>query len=99
MGHRRTEEADADLHDIWYYVASRSGSLETADRFIDSITDRFLILASHPNLGRSRDEDLRPGLRSFLVGDYVILYEIVEGDVVILRVIRGSRDVEAMFGR
>jgi toxin ParE1/3/4 len=75
------------------------GASKSLTRFIESITDRFLILAEHPNLGRSRAEDLRPGLRSFPVGDCVILYEMVEGDVVILRVIRGSRDVEAMFGR
>ena len=32
------------------------------------------LLASYPNLGRARDEDLRPGLRSFPVGEYVIIY-------------------------
>ena len=65
MGHIRTPRADSDFDEIWYYVAGRSGSLETADRIVDSIADRFLLLASHPNIGRARDEDLRPGLRSF----------------------------------
>jgi toxin ParE1/3/4 len=98
MGHRRTPQADSDLDDIWYYVATKSGSLDVADRFIDSITDRFFLLASHPNLGRARDEDLRPGLRSFPVGKYVIIYRIQDEDVLILRVLRGSRNIEAMFG-
>ncbi len=35
---------------------------------------RELAHASYPNLGRARDEDLRPGLRSFPVGEYVIIY-------------------------
>ena len=35
------------------------------------ITDRFLLLASRPNIGRARDEDLRPSPRSFPVGEYV----------------------------
>jgi toxin ParE1/3/4 len=52
----------------------------------------------HPNLGRARDEDLRPGLRSFPVGEYVILYRIEDEDVVILRVLRGSRNMAALFG-
>jgi toxin ParE1/3/4 len=96
MGHRRTEDADADLHDIWYYVALRSGSLEIADRLIDSITERFLLLASQPNLGRARP-DLNTDLRSFPVSEYVIIYRIEDDDVVILRVLRGSRNIEALF--
>ena len=98
MGHRRTPQADSDLDSIWYYVASKSAGVEIADRLIDSITDRFFLLASHPNIGRSRDEDLRPGLRSFPVGEYVIIYRIEDEDVLILRVLRGSRNIEALFG-
>ena len=47
MGHLRSPQADSDLGDIWVYVAKRSGSLDTADRLIDSITDRFALLATH----------------------------------------------------
>ncbi len=98
MGHRRTPQADSDLDGIWYYVASKSGSVETADRLIDSVTHRFFLLASHPNIGRARDEDLHPGLRSFPVGEYLIIYQIEDADVLILRVVRGSRNIEALFG-
>ena len=98
MAHRRAPKADLDLDDIWYYVATRSGSADIADRLTDSITDRFFLLAGHPYLGRARDEDLRPGLRSFPVGEYVIIYRIDAEDVVILRVLRGSRNIEAIFG-
>lgn len=99
MGQLRTPQADSDLDEIWYYIAAKSRSIEIADRLIDSITDRFFLLASHPNLGRARDEDLRPGLRSFPVGEYVIIYRIQDEDVLILRVLRGSRNIEALFGR
>jgi toxin ParE1/3/4 len=97
MGHRRAPHADSDLDEIWYYVASKSGSLDIADRLVDSITDRFFLLASHPNIGRARDEDLRLGLRSFPVGEYVIIYRVEEDDVLILRVLRGSRDISGLF--
>ena len=97
MAPLRTPQADSDLDEIWHYVASKSGSLDIADRFIDSITDRFFLLASHPHIGRARDEELRPGLRSFAVGEYVIVYRIQEKCVVILRVLRGSRNIEAML--
>lgn len=41
MAHRLAPEAEADLDNIWYYIASESGSLEIADKLIDSIADRF----------------------------------------------------------
>jgi plasmid stabilization system protein ParE len=51
----------------------------------------------HSHIGRRRDEDLRPGLRSFAVRVYVILYRIEKRDVLILHVFRGSRDMEALL--
>jgi toxin ParE1/3/4 len=77
--------------------ASRSNSVEIANGLIESITSRFLILGGHPNIGRVRDEDLRPGLRSFPVGEYLIIYRIQDDDVIILRVVRGSRNLVALF--
>jgi len=79
------------------YVATQSGNADTADRFIDSITSRFLLLASYPQIGRQRDEDLRPGVRTFTVGEYVIAYRIEVSDVLILRVLRGDRDIGALL--
>lgn len=37
-------------------------------------------------------------MRSFSVGEYLILYRIDEQDALILRVVRGSRNIEAHFG-
>ena len=53
MSHRRSPLADSDLDDIWYYVASQSGSMDIADRLVGSITDRFFLLASHPSVART----------------------------------------------
>src|SRR5438132_14435467 len=78
-------------------LANQSSSIEVADRVIDSITARFALLARQPYIGRRRDEDLRPGVRSFVVGDYVIAYRVDGDNVLILRVLRGSRDLEALF--
>ena len=36
MAHRLAPEVEADLLDAWYYVFSESGSLEHADRLIDT---------------------------------------------------------------
>jgi len=97
MAHRLAPEAEAELDDIWYYIVKESHSIETADRVVDSINDRFFLLATYPHIGRRRDEDLRPGLRTFPVGEYVIIYRVEGEDVLILHVIRGSRDIEALL--
>jgi len=97
MAHRLALAAEAELDDIWHYIATESRSIEIADRVVDAITARFFLLATHPHIGRRRDEDLRPGLRSFPAGEYVIIYRVDDADVLILHVVRGSRDLEALF--
>lgn len=97
MAHRAAPQAEIDLEDIWVYVSTESGSIEIANRLVDSITDRYLTLAGFPFMGRSRDEDFGIGSRSFAVGEYVIIYEVEGGEILILRVVHGSRDIEALF--
>jgi len=94
MAHRVAPQAKSDLDEIWYFVAIQSGSTEIAGRLIENITDRFLLLSRFPEIGRSRDEELRPGLRSFSVGAYLIFYRIEGDEVLVLRVIHVSRDIE-----
>src|SRR5258708_36141061 len=59
--------------------------------WIDSITDRFFLLSSHPYLGRARDDDFGAGSRSFPVGEHVIVYCVEDDDVLILRVAQSSK--------
>ena len=102
MAHRVAEDVDAELDGIWLYIAKQSGSVEIADKVVNSITDCFVALGRNPRMGRRRDEDLAPGLRSFPVGNYVIVYCIdlnctKEEDAAILHVLHGSRDIESFF--
>ena len=60
MAHRVAQRAEADLDDIWLYVAKGSSSIEMANRLIDTITDRFFTLARFPYMGRSREKDFGP---------------------------------------
>jgi len=70
--------------------------LAIANRLVESITERFVLLGTHPSAGRRRD-DLRPGIRSFPVGNYLLLYRIEDEDVLIQRVLHGSRDLRALL--
>ena len=99
MAHRVAPQAEADLDDIWLYIAKESGSMDVATRLIDAITSRFFFLASFPYIGRARDEDFGTGSRSVAVSEYVIVYCVEGEDVFILRVVHGRRDLEALFGK
>jgi plasmid stabilization system protein ParE len=93
-GFRLSKEAEADLDSIWLYIVRESGSIDVANRVVDSISERFWLLARHPFIGRSRDRDLRPGLRSLVADDYVIIHRVEDtGVVLILHVLPGSRDI------
>jgi len=95
---RLSPEAEAELDEIWLYIARASGSMETANRVIDEITDSLWALARHPYIGRKRDHDLRPGLRTFTSGQYIIVHRIAEHDVVlILHIFHGKRDIGSLL--
>ena len=74
----------------------KAAARENATRLVD-FTDRFFLLARFPYLGTARDEDLGTGSRTSPVGEYVIVYCVAEGDVLILRVAHGRRDLEELF--
>lgn len=65
---------------------------------MDKLFDRFGMLVRQPLIGEACD-DLAPNLRYFPVGNYVIYYQPTDDGVVIVRVVHGARDVNALFGR
>lgn len=94
MPYRLSALAEKDLEDIWSYVA-KDASIETADRLIDAIFDRFELLVEQPLMGRTRPE-FGEGVRSIVVESHVIYYRH-EQDVLIARVLHGSRDQAAAW--
>jgi toxin ParE1/3/4 len=99
MALRVAAAVEAELDEIWSYVATESGDADIAERLINSITDHFFVLAKHPQLGRRRDRDLRPGLRSLSVGTYVIIHRVEGSDVIILHVLHGRRDLRTLLNQ
>ena len=95
MAYRLAKRAEADLEDIAYYIAKESGSLETAKRVTESITDRFHMLGANPYAGRARDDDLGPSRRSFPADRYIIVYRVSGRDVPAFR----ERPQDAVFKR
>ena len=97
MAVRFAPEAAADLDGIWWYTADASGSTNVADRMIDDLVHQCWLLEKFPQLGRRRDHDLRTGLRSLSVGDYVVLYRIDRVDALILHIFHGNRDIDRLL--
>lgn len=93
-GYSLSVPADDDLTEIFNYIAAYNS--DAAKRIIEQITDRFAFLSSNPGAGH-RCEDLQPEMRRSVVGKYVVYYKLVDGDVLVLRVLHGRRDAGAVF--
>lgn len=57
-----TEAAESDLRQIWEFIAL--DSVHQADRWIDRLHARCIVLADQPGFGRPRPE-LADGLRCY----------------------------------
>ena len=92
---RITPTASRDIESIMDYLAEKV-SVERAEHFLEKINAKFKLLVKFPQIGRRRDE-LYPGLRSVPLEDYLIFYRLVPGEIEVMRVVGGYRDLEALF--
>lgn len=88
----RTAHAEEDLIAIWLHIAR--GDEAAADRLLDRIEARWQQLTTYPFSGAPR-EDIAPGIRHLVVGEYLTLYRVGEDAVENLRVLHGWRNIEA----
>jgi len=86
--------AEVDILEIWDYIAE--DSTVEADRWIDRLDETLALWATQPTMGRSRNE-LATGLRSLAFGRYVVFFEPLSDGIDVVRVLHGSRDIEATF--
>ncbi len=95
-------KADGDLDEQAYYYATKTPAL--GHRFLVAAHETFNLLATQPEMGW-RPRLQHPGLRSlriFRVEGFeriIILYLPFAEGVEILRVIHGSRNLEAVLSR
>ena len=89
-----TVPASHDLRDIHDFIAR--DNVEAALRFVQRLEQRCKDIANMPGIGRRRDE-LASGLRNIVEGEYLIFYRVSGDDVIIQRVIQGSRNLPSQF--
>lgn len=95
MTFRLRPEAEADIEGIVLYIAADNPVAARA--WFDDLHVRFRRLAATPEMGVARD-DVRPGLRFFPVGRYLVLYRIDAPHVEIVRVVHGARQWQELLG-
>jgi toxin ParE1/3/4 len=88
----RTANAEEDLIATWLHIARDDEA--AADRLLDRIEARWQQLATYPFSGAPR-EDIAPGIRHLVIGEYLTLYRVGEDAIEILRVLHGRRNIEA----
>jgi len=91
-----SQNAKADIDEIWRYIATET-SIQAANRVRDSLSRCFNLLRRNPFAGKSREDDLIPGLRSISSGKYIVFYRAEAGMVRIVRVLHGMRDLPAIL--
>jgi toxin ParE1/3/4 len=87
--------ARTDLADIRHDI--RQDKPAAADEQIAKFFRAFQVLARNFELGQRRPE-FGPDLRTFSVGNYVIVYRPFAEGVEIARVVSWYRDFESLFG-
>jgi toxin ParE1/3/4 len=89
---QKLPKAYEDLFEIWDFIAA--DNIAAADAWIDKLDEQLLLLASHPLMGRSREE-LAEGIRSFPIGRYVIFYLPETNGITVVRILHSARDIDA----
>ena len=84
----RSKLARDDLRAIWLYIAQQS--VEAADRFLDRLDQTIRIIAESPAIGEPQDH-IKPGLRRFVVAQYLVFYETTANGIRVVRVLHGAR--------
>jgi toxin ParE1/3/4 len=91
---RVSTQAQDDLLEIWEYFAEINP--KAAQRLLQTLKEKFLLLLDHPLIGRERN-DLLLGLRAFPVGKYLVFYQPLDDGIEIVRVRHAASDYKGMF--
>ena len=88
--------AKQDLDEIWSYVARDNPT--AADSLIDEISEHCRIYATQPEAGTPADR-FQAGLRYFAYGNYVVFYRPEVSGILVIRIVHGARNLDALFRR
>ena len=94
--YRLTPEARFDLFAIWEYIAR--DNVAAANRVVSRLERAFHLLAVFPKKGHTRaDVHTSSPVLFWPAGSYVIVYEPAPKLLVIVRIVHGARDLNALL--
>ncbi len=89
-----SDVAVRDLDEICDRIAQVNA--KAASELFEAIRQKCRLVAGFPNMGKSYNT-LAPGLRGFIVKDYIIFYYPRTDGIDVARVVSGYRDLELLF--
>ena len=87
-------EAIRDMEQILDYLANTN--INAGEKFLEEFSKKCRYLTEFPLMGRSYRE-IRPYLRGLPMKNYIIFYRLSEQGLEIMRVVKGERDLDALF--
>lgn len=85
-----TPKAESDLVGIWLYTCETWGA-EQADEYLDQIERGVKHLLGHPALGIDYSHVL-PGYRRLHIEHHDVFYKVLEGEILVVRVLHEDMD-------
>jgi toxin ParE1/3/4 len=86
--------AVVDLEDIWYFIAQENPV--AASRVVNALKQRILSLDKLPERAQLRP-DIAPNARCLIQGNYLVVYEVIDARVEVVRVIHGAIDLSKLY--
>lgn len=88
-----TATARKDLIRIGRFTTEKWGKRQR-DKYLKQFDDAFKLLSRQPEIGRDAD-DIKPGYKKFSLSSHVIFYRAgTESQIVVIRILHSSMDVE-----
>ena len=98
---RLTQEAEADLLDLFEYVAQKD-SVASAYHVLDALDALISSLDQHPKRGHHPPELSEHGIKEFcevLSKPYRVIYQLINKHMVVLGCFDGRRDMQLLLER
>lgn len=85
-----TPKAESDLTGIWLYTCEEWG-VDQADIYLDQLEAGMKQLLNHPSLGANYAHVL-PGYRRLQVEHHAVFYQVLEPEMLVVRVLHEDMD-------
>ncbi|WP_020185178.1 type II toxin-antitoxin system RelE/ParE family toxin [Methylopila sp. 73B] len=95
MNVRFSRQANRDLEDAYLFHAERNP--DQARRLLDDVISAALSLSTFPDRGSPQPNAAGRPFRRLIEKGHVIVYVVDDHGVIVLRIVHGARDLDALF--